>query len=372
MRPASNSHPGSGLTARRTGPIGLLLLTFVAAAVILGSPARPATPEAPGAHAHAFLAGGQAVVTQLGSRGEHLLGRTSWQGHAFTASTGEAVTVYVSDLQADVESIGQRWADFFASLVHGSELGGVTVYVVSPAEIAGICGDPRAIGCYGSSRLVIVGEPVAGVAPEEVARHEYGHHVAANRANPPWNAIDWGPKRWASYADVCGRVRRQTAFPGDESLRYPLNPGEAFAESYRILNDQKAGATTFGWDIVDPSFYPDANALQAVEQDVLQQWAPPAPQTTRACFLRGGKTIWSLSLQTPLDGELAVTLTLPQGTLHDLALLSADGRTVLARGLWSGAAQKRITYTICGERSLSLRVSRHGAPGPFSIQVSHP
>jgi hypothetical protein len=374
MRPASNSLPGSGSLARRAGLIGLLGGLALGVAVLTIAAAGSARPEVAVSMpvgASELFAGDRAVVTALQATGVRRLGSSNWQGRAFTASTGESVTVYVSDAYPDVESVGQHWADFFASLVHSSELASLITYVVGPTEITSLCGDPRAIGCYGSSRLVIVGEQIAGVAPEEVARHEYGHHIAANRLNPPWQAVDWGPKRWGSAAGVCTRVKQGTAFPGDEGFRYQQNPGEAFAESYRILNDQRAGVTALSWNIIDPSFYPDAAALHAIEQDVVDPWKPPAPQIMRSRFAARGKQTWTARLATPLDGELVVGLSLPRGAPYDLTLTAAVTGTVLAKGQWSDAAEKRLTYTVCGERSLLLDITRRGPAGPFSLQIAH-
>src|SRR5439155_24542812 len=103
-------------------------------------------------------------------------------------------------------------------------------------EVTSICSSD-ADACYDpqSETIVLPGEPPPDATPvEELAAHEYGHHVANNRDNPPWDAETWGPKRWASYEGVCPRVRNGTAFPGDEGANYDLNPGEGFAESYRV------------------------------------------------------------------------------------------------------------------------------------------
>ena len=78
---------------------------------------------------------------------------------------------------------GQAWAEFFARLVHGSELATATVRIAPPNEVAAACGDD-ALGCYSGGLLVMPGEQFGGVMPEEIARHEYGHHVAASRAQP--------------------------------------------------------------------------------------------------------------------------------------------------------------------------------------------
>ena len=105
--------------------------------------------------------------------------------------------------------------------------------------------------------MVAPGETVADIAPEEVVRHEYGHHIAFNRLNAPWTAVDWGPKRWASAANVCARVARREAYPGDEGSNYALNPGEAWAEAYRLMDERKAGITTATWQIVVAELLPE-------------------------------------------------------------------------------------------------------------------
>ena len=82
----------------------------------------------------------------------------------------------------------------------------MTVYIAPLAEVSGDVLDRRGARCYGGQTLVVVGETTDGIAPNSVAAHEYGHHVAANRSNAPWPAIDWGTKRWASEVGVCSRV----------------------------------------------------------------------------------------------------------------------------------------------------------------------
>src|SRR5439155_25341781 len=44
-------------------------------------------------------------------------------------------------------ALGQRWANFLASLVHGSELSTVTVLLSTPAQISSVCGSD-ALACY--------------------------------------------------------------------------------------------------------------------------------------------------------------------------------------------------------------------------------
>ena len=169
---------------------------------------------------------------------------------------------------------------------------------------------------------------------------------------------------------MCARAAAGTAFPGDEGLHYPFNPGEAFAESYRVLNESRAGLP-IAWDIVDRSFAPTPALLQAVEQDVLQPWASPTPQIVRGSF-RGGATTWRLPLATPLDGDLDVALRVPPSTADSLALVGSDG-TQLARGLLAAGGREVLHFTICGQRSLVLRVTREPGNGrTFTLRVTQP
>jgi hypothetical protein len=130
--------------------------------------------------------------------------------------------------------------------------------------------------------------------------------------NAPWPAIDWGPKRWATGENVCARQQAGTAYPGDENLNYKLNPGEAWAETYRTLADRKANVA-FSWETVDPSFVPADAALAAAEQDVLQPWTSGASTVATGRFVKKGRLVWTLPIRPPLDGTLQLTLNPPRG-----------------------------------------------------------
>ena len=287
------------------------------------------------------------------------LGDIQWNEHVYTASTSEPVDVAVSTSYPADQAIGQRWADFFAALPHGPELARLKAYVAPLSEVHAICGG-NAVGCYGDDQLILTNEPASGFDQEEVARHEYGHHIALNRSNAPWPAFDWGPKRWATAARICPRVRWNDAYPGDESLLYKLNPGEAFAEAYRVLVDTRLGKAHPTWPLVDPSFYPDQATLDAVEQDVISPWAGP----TQHGFLARGK-VWEHRLTTPLDGTLTVRLTWPAR----LALVGDNARPMrptLQRG-------RTLTYQVCGQRSVTVFVTSRGdTAGRHAFAVTTP
>ena len=295
----------------------------------------------------------------------------TFRGGPITTTTGEIVDVRVSDSLPLETSTPESWAEFLAGLTHGPEITRLRTYIVTFSEVQEICGS-RALGCYGRDEMVAPGELVADISPEEVVRHEYGHHVANHRLNAPWTAIDWGPKRWASSANVCAGVSRREAFPGDQGSNYSRNPGEAWAEVYRLMDERKAGITTQTWPIVAPSFFPTEAALQAAEQDVLQPWAAATTRVASKVFGKKTAKVWWIPLATPLDGEARISATVPSLGTHDVALVAADRRTVLKRAQWIGQRVKRLDSSICGRRSLFVRVTQAGALGRVRVSVTTP
>src|SRR4051794_19546158 len=57
------------------------------------------------------------------------LGDIQWIEQVYTANTNEAVDVAVSPSYPADQPIGQRWAEFFAALPHGSELARLRAYI---------------------------------------------------------------------------------------------------------------------------------------------------------------------------------------------------------------------------------------------------
>jgi hypothetical protein len=299
------------------------------------------------------------------------LADSSWWGGTYTVAGGQTVSVFVSTTYPDNQALGQKWADFFAALPHGAELPLLRAYIAPLDEVQDMCWSADVVGCYGGQKLVTVGDSSAGIPPASVAAHEYGHHIAANRSNAPWSALDWGTKRWASYVGVCSRVKAGTAYPGDEGANYSFNPGEAFAESYRVLIETNGSAVGYDWPIVDPSFRPTVDGLAPIREDVLQPWSAPTATTLHAAFLRRGRT-WTKTVSTPLDGDLRVRVSVPGDGADDVKLLSSDGKTVLASGSWDSSGSKSVQYRVCGQRSLKVRVIRGGAAARFTLRVSLP
>jgi hypothetical protein len=333
---------------RVTAAAGALLVALAATA--------PATSTAPPALAFAKLLAGP----------PRHLADVSWSGGTFPVPEGGSVTVFVSTSYGDADAVARKWAAFFAGLPHGTELSLMKVYVAPLDIVHAMCESDEALGCYGADRLVVVGDAADGIEATMVAAHEYGHHIAAHRSNAPWLALDWGTKRWSSVEGVCRRVVGGTAFPGDEGFEYTLNPGEAFAETYRVLAESGGAAAGFEWPIVDPSFEPDAAALAAVRADVLDPWAGSRVVRIR-CRFAGSSRSWTRSVATPLDGDLRIRVS----PADDLTI-TAGGTMVVARAHWDSTGGKELDFRVCGERSVTLHVGRVTAAARFTLRITRP
>lgn len=276
----------------------------------------------------------------------------------YTTSTGETVRISVSDELVPDEAENQRWAEFFASLPHGSELARVTIYFAPVSEVQTICGSD-ALACYSpvQQRIVAPVEETEGQPPRQsILAHEYGHHVAHSRLNPPWQGVSHGTKRWATYTSVCAGLRE-----GTFSLQqYELDPAEGFAESYRVLAERRLGLEPTLWDLVDPAFEPDETALALIQQDVAEPW-----QRNTVVRLKGAKTR-SFRFATPLDGRLTITLRAPRTSVYELRLPGAPVRRA------RGAGPAAVSTTVCGSRQATAAVRLVKGRGTFQLTVSRP
>jgi hypothetical protein len=294
----------------------------------------------------------------------------SYWGGAYRISSGESVTVYASNAYAVDPALGQRWADFLGSLVHGSEISTVAVYLAPLSQVERVCGRDS-YACYSAAERALLApgeDPSDSLSAEAIVAHEYGHHVAANRSNAPWNALHWGTKQWASSIQVCARTRSRELWPGaTDPLRYDFNPGEGFAESYRLLNERKAGRTETPWRIISDLLYPNDAALSALERDVTTPWQQGPSSTYTARLTRATRTR-TYTLATQLDGTLKVTLRPSAGLRLALEVFASSSRVVRVVG---SAAVSRST-TVCGQRSHKVRVRALRGSGTFSLTVEKP
>jgi hypothetical protein len=236
--------------------------------------------------------------------------------------------------------------------------------------VGSICGF-LAVACYSSELDLLVApgqDPSSALSAEAVLAHEYGHHIAAHRSNAPWPAGDYGTKRWASYMQVCANVRRGRLFPGADSLGYELNPGEAFAEAYRVLSQRRAGVPEAPWGVVSETLYPDDTALRLLEQDVTSPWQGPTT-SVRTGSLTKATRVRAYTVATPLDGTLRVTLRPPAKTRMALDIYSPSSKRVAHT---VAAKPVSLTTLICGPRTARIRVRGVSGTGRFRLAIATP
>jgi hypothetical protein len=273
----------------------------------------------------------------------------------------EASASYPADPVAD-----QKLVDFLASRVHGAELGDLSVYVGTPAEIVDLCGgDPSVVACYAidEQRMYVPGESVHGIPIEYALTHEYGHHIASWRSNSPWDALDWGAKRWASAVRVCTWVRHGLLFPGNQGAHYWDDPGEGFADTYAHLHYPQAP-----WDY-NQVMRPTARTLAALREDVLHPWTGSRVRTFRG-RLGPRHARKSFHIRLALDGDVTLHLTAPRGTVY---VVEAETKGFAAGQRLRSGGEFGVEW--CRQRSVDgvdLTVRRRSGRGPFTLNVSYP
>jgi hypothetical protein len=322
---------------------------------------------------------------------------------AATVVPADLITPQLSSASYGEAEVGAVLAALEA-LPHGPELAQLSVLVATPTELTSICGE-AVLACYfpGEEEMVVSGEEgSAGGVPRDFAiAHEYGHHVAdvAEQAASGASAggaiapLSSGTLRWATYERVCQLTRAGRLFPGDQGAHYWEDPEEAFAETYAELADPAAAVP---WQFT-PLLAPSRASLEKVRADLQRPWrgpttrklsgelaAPPAHNSARHPAGAGPESIGTAAvveappwvarrhLETPLDGQVAVSVTAPASAELAFSLRESGSDRVLARGLANPGQSSEIAFGNCGRDDLSLEVrSLHGA-GPFEAIVRRP
>lgn len=291
-------------------------------------------------------------------------------GGQFSTADGTLVTVYMWPGYVADQSVAQSAADLFDGFYHGAELSSVTIYLAPISEVQADCNSSDADSCFdpSSDTIYLPGNtPPDGTPVEEIAAHEYGHAIAFARHTAFGIAYNTGPEHWMSYEGVCVRTADGTAFPGDEGAHYSQNPGEAWADTNRILN----GGSPSLWQF-DQSFYPNSTDLRLARQDILQPWSGNSRYDTTGTFHHGHARNQYVTLVTPDDGRGAIIKLFAHGSLRNNLYLSdaANGQRVGQShnvGLYQA-----VPFSICGGRKLKIRVYRRSGYGRFTLRAYIP
>ena len=279
----------------------------------------------------------------------------------YATPDGYRIKIRVSKRYDPDPDADQTLANYLGSLVHGSELGGLQVTVVTAQQIPSRCG-VRAAACYFPSlnRMVIVGESqYAGLPTDFVIAHEYGHRVAQYRRNPPFpgGAFWFGTKRWSTAARVCPQVRRGVLSINGGA--YWDFPGEAFAEAYARLHHPGL----LRWQFA-PSLKPTKHSAAQLRRDVLEPWRRAEPMVQTGTLRPGTRAHHRVN--APLDGRLIVTVW---GGGKFTVALGRRGR--ILKQVRTPNRKVQLTHVVCGERKLAVRVNSP-AGGRYRLRISAP
>lgn len=298
--------------------------------------------------------------TPLNKRAAHSA-QSSSDSTSFRTQDGTTIPVAVSSAYTPDPTVEQGYVTFLGGLIHGTELGKISIYIATPGQIENTFCGSGALACYvgDEERMYVPGQAEqtdSGDPPVQfLIAHEYGHHIELNRSNAPWSAYDQGTKRWATYENVCALERRHKV-----RTNYFNDPSEAFAESYADM--QFPGVDFIYTDLLAP----DHGAFHEIRADVIHPWTGPRPETLHGSFGRG-TSVRSFRIHTRFDGTMTLALTPPAGASYHVRVLAGSKRMRRTK-LHSSAAG----YTICGSRELTVQVVRESGSGPFSVAATLP
>jgi hypothetical protein len=294
------------------------------------------------------------------------IARAGADTRSYLTDDGHRVEIEVSPSYPFDPAADQTLVDFLGSRLHGRELGTLSVYVGAPREVRELCGGhPAVVACYSiyEARMYVPGEAVHGIPVDYPLTHEYGHHVANQRSNTPWDALDWGPKHWASALRVCTHVEAGRLFPGNQGAHYRDDPGEGFADGYAHVHFPE-----LPWHF-NRLMRPRPSVFAAIRRDVLRPWTGPRSRTFRGRLgpRRGTRTF---RIPVRLDGNVRLHVAGPRGATY-----SVQAET---RGFASGAilrSGRALRVEWCRRRPVDrveITVRRRTGTGPFALTVRWP
>jgi len=293
----------------------------------------------------------------------------------YRAAEGISIEVAQSSSFPDTaanRAAAQSIAGFLGTRTHGSELRLLRVFIGTGPEINSLCGGGQSVlACYerGSRRMYIPDrDPGRGQYTRDYAiTHELGHHIAGERRNDPFSAINFGAKYWSSHEHVCDHVDDGELFPGNQGSHYYEDPGEGFADAYAHLHYPGVG-----WQYA-PILRPDAAALAAVRRDVVAPWRGSRRRVFTGS-LDAARTFRTFAFPVALDGTLDFRLSGPRNANFNIRILN-NGR-IFDRSRAAGS-RDRLRATYCRTEGLSvgragMSVARANGAGRFTLTVFYP
>lgn len=284
-------------------------------------------------------------------------------------ANGMMIKIAVSPAYQPDPAESQSWANFLGNLPQHGDAAYLTAYFAPLSEMQQLCGSD-ADACYDPnvSVLVLLAEPAPdGATPEELAAHEFGHHIANRRKNTPWSADAWGPKRWATYQGICKGISSGKFFADGANNHYELDPAEGWAETYRVA----AGQNPTEWPITSPAFKHGPPALSAALSDATNPWPGNVAQSSTRSFAKGAlRTQW-LRLGVPVDGRVSVAVAAGRGIDVDLDLFDSTGRKRLASSVRYGRNDSLAT-NVCGQRTVVVHFKLASGRGSYKATTNTP
>ncbi len=279
-----------------------------------------------------------------------------------------AVDVAISPSYVPDPTVGQAWANFLTALPQAGDANSVHVYIAPFGEMSTLCGGEAEACYFPASELLVttgLGTVSDGQPVEAVAAHEYAHHIARNRDNDPWDALSYGPKRWATSIGACPLVNAGDLEAGENVDNYEFDVAEGWAEAYRMT------ATQTPWSgLVNSVFNPDDGERAAVRKDALDPWEDNA-SVVRSGRVRRGRYFRNLRITTPLDGAIGIAVVASRGLDIDLSLQSGNRKQLIDVSARRGR-RDAVGGLICGQDSLILRMYRARGKGTYKVAAVYP
>ncbi|MBD0338238.1 MAG: hypothetical protein ICV67_03020 [Thermoleophilia bacterium] len=285
------------------------------------------------------------------------------------AQDGHGRTITFDVQTADVNT--SWYASILSAAYHGDEISRVTIRIMAPAEIAGVCGSGAA-ACYSQRRTgaLIVVPAGQSDALAAIVLHEYGHHIDASTAVPGIREPNGTPRWWAARGMPSlvesGEVAR------DYGLGWERAIGEIFAEDY--VQAHMTARFRIRW--LAP---PAEDILGAIRQDLGVEPARPVPPeaaepvraplvvTRSGALAVGRRQALPFTLLGP-GRRVTFTVTLLRGRVR--MEIVCDGRVVARQTLGPGRRRATLHRSALGPASCRAAVRNAGtATARYSLRL---